>query len=97
MITGYDGLAGNPFAKDAKGNYTNDFSVAALYLTDPLSSQGIVNARLAYATLKSSSNPKVRFSPYLETDSPYDDPYTSGIKPARDEWYGKWVQVQPIR
>ena len=33
----------------------------------------------------------------LETDSPYDDPYTSGIKPARDEWYGKWVTVQPIR
>jgi hypothetical protein len=97
MITGYDGLVGNPFAKDAKGNYTNDFSVAALYVTDPLSSQGMVNARLAYATLKSSSNPKVRFSPYLETDSPYDDPYTSGIKPARDEWYGKWVTVQPIR
>ena len=74
-----------------------DFSVAALYLTDPLSSQGMVNARLSYATLKSSANPKVRFTPYLETDSPYDDPYTAGVKPARDEWYGRWVTVQPIR
>jgi hypothetical protein len=97
MITGYDGLVGNPFAKDSSGNYTNAFSVAALFVTDPLASQGMVNARISYNTLKSSSNAKVRFTPYLETDSPYDDPYTSGTKPARDEWYGKWVTIQAIR
>lgn len=97
MITGYDGLVGNPFAKDAAGNYTNAFTIAAVYLSDPLSSQGMVNARISWNALKSSSNPKLRFTPYLETDSPYDDPYTSGIRPAREEWYGKWVTVQPVR
>jgi hypothetical protein len=97
MITGYDGLVGNPFAKDATGAYTNDFTIAAVYLTDPLRSQAMVNARITYSALKSSPNAKLRFTPYLETDSPYDDPYTSGTKPAKDEWYGKWVTVQPIR
>ena len=97
MITGYDGLVGDPFAKNAKGNYTNEFTVAALYLSDPLSSQGLVNARVGYSALKSSSNLKLRFRPYLETDSPYDDPYTAGTVPARDEWYGKFVIVVPVR
>jgi hypothetical protein len=97
MITGYDGLVGDPFAKNANGHYKNEFSVAALYVSDPLSSQGLVNARVTYSTLKSSSNLKLRFRPYLETDSPYDDPYTAGTLPARDEWYGKFVIVTPIR
>ena len=97
MITGYDGLVGNPFAKDADGRYTNAFSVTAVFLTDPLRSQGLVDARIPYGTLKSSPNPKLRFTPYLETDSPYDDPYTAGTVPARDEWYGRFVTIIPIR
>ena len=32
MITGYYGLVGNPFAKDATGRYTNAFSVGGFYL-----------------------------------------------------------------
>jgi hypothetical protein len=97
MITGYDGLVGNPFERDAAGRFTDAFSVAAVSLSDPLSSQALVNKRITYGELKSSANLKLRFRPYLETDSPYDDPYTPGTIAARDEWYGKFVIVAPVR
>jgi hypothetical protein len=97
MITGYAGLVGNPFARDAAGRYTNAFSVTAVYLSDPLRADGFVDALIPYETLRSSSNSRLRFLPYRETDSPYDDPYTKGWVPAREEWYGRWVIVAPIR
>jgi hypothetical protein len=97
FITGYTGMKGNPFLKNAAGAYTNEFSVEAVYLSDPLKSDGWVNAKIGYSTLANSTNAKLRFVPYAETDSPYDDAYTPGIVPARDEWYGKWVIIAPIR
>jgi hypothetical protein len=62
-----------------------------------LRSQNIVNARIPYATWKSTTNLKLRFRPYMETDSPYDDPYTPGTRPSRDEWYRKFVIISPVR
>lgn len=97
MLTGYDGLSGYPFTVDANGRYTNDFSVTALYLTDPLRSSSTVNRRISYAGLGTTTNTRIRFQPYYETDSPYDDPYTAGTVRARDEWYGRWVIVAPRR
>ena len=97
MITGYEGLVGDPFARDAAGRFTNAFTIAAVRLSDPLSSRATVNKRITYGELKNSADLKVRFRPYLETDSPYDDPYSPGTKPARDEWYGRFVIVAPIR
>jgi hypothetical protein len=97
MLTGYDGLSGYPFTVDANGRYTNDFSVAALYLTDPLRSSSIVNRKISYGGLATTTNTRIRFQPYYETDSPYDDPYTAGTVRARDEWYGRWVIVAPRR
>jgi hypothetical protein len=97
IIVGYYGLVGDPFAKDAAGIYTNAFSVEGFYLVDPLMSQGMVNVQVSYETFRTSTNPRLRFQKYLETDSPYDDPYTPGIKPSRQEWYGKFVTVMPIR
>jgi hypothetical protein len=97
MMTGYYGLAGNPFAKDSRGRYTNAFTVGGFYLTDPLQSQAFVNGRIEYSSLRYSTDPKVQYRPYLETDSPYDDPYTPGNVPARNEWYGRWVLVAPLR
>src|SRR4029079_12999881 len=93
MLTGYDGLVGDPFQVDATGAYTNAFSVAALYLSDPLIDSAAVNRRFAYSTLATTTNTTFRFQPYYETDSPYDDPYSAGTTPARDEWYGRWVIV----
>jgi hypothetical protein len=97
MLTGYDGLSGYPFTVDAAGRYTNDFSVAGLFLTDPLKASGTVNRRVTFSGLKNTTNTRIRFQPYYETDSPYDDPYTAGTVRARDEWYGRWVIVAPRR
>jgi hypothetical protein len=97
MAVGYYGLKGNPFAKNSAGKYTNNFTVSGLYLADPLRSQGIVNRRVSWSTLKYSTNLRIRFRAYLEYDSPYDDPYTSGVKASRTEWYGKWVIIAPVR
>jgi hypothetical protein len=97
MVVGYYGLKGNVFAKDSAGRYTNNFTVAGVYLADPLRSQGIVNTRIAYGTLKYTSNLRLRFRQYREYDSPYDDPYTAGIRASRLEWYGKYVIVAPVR
>jgi hypothetical protein len=97
MVVGYYSLNGDPFAKDSFGRYTNQFTVGGVYLADPLQSQGFVNAVVPYGTLRSTTNLKLRFRPYMETDSPYDDVYTSGTRAARDEWYNRWVAVLPIR
>jgi hypothetical protein len=97
MMVGYYGLIGDPFAKDSLGRYTNAFSVGGFYLADPLQSQAFVNKAISYGTLRTTTNMKMRYRPYLETDSPYDDPYTPGTKPARDEWYNRFVIVAPLR
>jgi hypothetical protein len=95
MLTGYDGLVGDPFAVDAAGKYTNAFTFAALFLTDPLEASAVVNKRVTYTTLGSTTNNRIRYQPYYETDSPYDDAYTAGVVRARDEWYGRWVTIAP--
>jgi hypothetical protein len=97
MITGYYGLQGDPFAKDASGRFLNKFSVVGFYITDPLKKSAIVNKGIRYATLKTTTNYKIRFQRYYEKDSGYDDPYTPGYKRSTDEWYGKYVLVVPIR
>jgi hypothetical protein len=97
MITGYYGLSGDPFAKDRDGRYTNTFRVAGFYLSDPLRESGRRSVRVTYSSLGRSSDPTIRFRPYRETDSPYDDPYTSGNRSSNSEWYGKWVLILPVR
>lgn len=97
FITGYDGLSGNPFAKDGSGRYTNTFTIDAVYLSDPLKADGWVDARIGYSTLANSTNWRLRFVPYTETDSPYDDPYTAGTVAAKNEWLNRWVIIAPIR
>ena len=97
MITGYWGLVGDPFARDSTGRFTNDFTVGGFYLTDPLRKSKIVNKGVSWNRLKTSSNYRIRFRRYYETDSRYDDPYTPGWLRSRDEWYGRFVLVLPIR
>ena len=97
MMVGYYGLVGDPFARDSLGRFTNAFTVEGFYLADPLRSQSFVNRPIAYSALKYTSDMKFRYRPYLETDSPYDDPYTPGVVPSRNEWYGRYVLVAPLR
>ena len=97
MITGYYGLVGDPFAKDAAGKYRNAFSVRGFYLTDPLRKSNAVNRPIATYWLRYTANYRLRFQRYYETDSRLDDPYTPGYRQARDEWYRRYVLVLPIR
>lgn len=97
MVTGYYGLVGDPFARDAAGRYRNAFSVAGFYMTDPLRRSKLVNRAVRWSTLRSTSNYRIRFQRYYETDSRYDDPYTPGYRRSRDEWYRRFVVILPIR
>lgn len=97
MMTGYYGLQGDPFKKRADGTWANEFTVGGFYISDPLRSDDIVNLAVSYDGFRTTSNLKLRFQRYYETDSPYDDPYTPGTKPSRDEWYGFYVLIVPVR
>jgi len=97
MITGYFGLVGDPFAKDANGRWANRFSVRGFYLTDPLRRSRIVDRGVTYTALRRSRDYRLRFQRYYERDSIYDDPYTPGYRQARSEWYKRFVLILPIR
>ena len=96
VITGYVVTGADP-------KTSSDFTIQWLYLSDPLKSDAIVNRRTSYGAMKDGAL-KWRFQWYRETDSPYDDPYTSGwfrssVKPTTgpSEWYHKWVLLLPVR
>lgn len=97
MITGYYGLSGDPFARDAAGRYTNAFSVAGFYLTDPLRSSKTVNRARSYSSLRLTTTYRLRFQRFYETDSRLDDIYTPGFRLAKSEWYKRFVLVLPVR
>ena len=97
MITGYYGLTGDPFARDLAGRYTNAFSVAGFYLTDPLRSSNAVNRMRSYSSLRLTMNYRLRFQRFYETDSRLDDIYTPGFRIAKSEWYKRFVLILPIR
>jgi len=97
MLTGYYGLRGNPLAKNSDGSWNNTFTVAGLYLSDPLRADGFVNVRVSYAALAGTSDFRLRFRSYRETDSPYDDGYTPGYRVSRTEWYGRFTLLLPLR
>jgi hypothetical protein len=97
MLTGYYGLHGDPLARNADGTWSNAFTVNGLYITDPLRSDAIVNRRVTYTALSSTSNLHLRFQAYFQTDSPYDDRYTPGYRVSRTEWYRGFVLILPIR
>jgi len=89
FINGYEVYGQDPAV-------SSDFRVVAVYLTDPLRSDGLRNARISDASFRSGPY-TYRFRPYNWKDSPYDDPYTPGNVPSYKEWYGKWVIVAPVR
>ena len=96
VMTGYVVTGANP-------RISNDFTVVAVYLSDVLRSAGVVNRKVSYASLREGSL-LWRFRRYRETDSPRDDPWTSGwirssVAPSigKSEWYDRWTIVVPIR
>lgn len=96
VMTGYVVEGENPATSDA-------WVVRYIYLSDPLRSNAMVNVRISNWAFQ-SGNLKARFQAYRETDSPYDDVYTSGwrrssVAPSTgtSEWYRRWVILAPVR
>ena len=94
VITGYRVTGENPAV-------SSSFTVDAVYLSDPLASNRIVNTLVSTSTLRSGSL-TVRLRRYIEADSPHDDPYTPGVirssvRTGPSEWYGRYVLIVPIR
>lgn len=82
---------------------SSDFTVRYVYLTDPLRSDGYVNHKISMTNFQ-SGNLRYRFRAYRESDSPYDDVYSSGWRRSSvlpsvstSEWYRRWVIIAPIR
>ena len=88
FITGYQVTGADP----ATGS--SAFTVVSVDLTDPLRSDGHRDTTVTYAQWR-SGGAWVRFSQYLQTDSPYVDPIDGQV--GRTEWYGKWVIVEPVK
>jgi hypothetical protein len=89
IMTGYVVTGADPAISDG-------FAVQSIFLTDPLRKDGLRNARITNTAFRSGSL-RYRFRAYGWKDSPYDDPYTSGIRASWREWYGRWVIVVPVR
>jgi hypothetical protein len=97
VITGYYGLVGDPFAKDLSGRYKDTFTIGGLYLSDVLSSDRMRHVKVSYYRLQTTTNYKLRFRAFMQTDSALDDPYTGGWLRARSEWYRRYVVILPLR
>ena len=94
VITGYVVTGENP-------EVSTNFTVTAVYLSDPLYKDGIVNKVIGVSQLKGGSL-TYRLRPYQEVDSPNDDGYTVGWKRSSvasltSEWYHRYVLIVPIR
>ena len=83
VITGYVAVGDDPTISD-------NFSVAGVYLTDPLRTNAMRDTWVPLETWRSGS-PIVQFTPYLQNDSPYQDPIDGNV--GTTEWYGKWVII----
>jgi hypothetical protein len=87
MVTGYVVTGGDPAV-------STDYTIVGVYITDSLQSAAMRDAYVPLATWQSGAT-AVRFTPYLETDSPYQDPIDGQV--GRTEWYGKWVIIDALR
>jgi hypothetical protein len=87
-ITGYQVTGDDPRTGSM------NFTVVGVDLTDPLAYNG---HRDTWVTLEDwrSGSTWIKFAAYLETDSPYIDPVDGQI--GYNEWYGKWVTIEPAK
>jgi hypothetical protein len=88
FITGYQVTGDDP------STGSMNFTVVGVDLTDPLAYNAHRDTWVSLADWESGST-WIRFSPYLETDSPYIDPVDGSI--GYNEWHGKWVTIEPAK
>ncbi len=94
VATGYVVTGENPATSD-------NFTVAGLWLSDPLRSDRTVNRYINRLSLKSGDT-SYRLQTYREIDSPLDDPYSAGwrrssIRSSASEWYRRYILIVPTR
>jgi hypothetical protein len=77
---------------DPRTGSTN-FQILGVYLSDPMKSDGYLNAYIPLATWSGGAK-HIRFTPYLMTNSPYVD--SLDHQQGNAEWDGKWVIVAPV-
>ena len=87
VITGYVAVGEDPAISD-------NFSVAGVYVTDPLRTNAMRDTWVPLETWRSGPS-IIRFTPYVQNDSPYRDPIDGNI--GTTEWYGKWVIIDAPR
>jgi hypothetical protein len=87
VITGYQVTGADP------STGSSDFSIVGVDLTDPLESVGYRDTWITLADWRSGGS-WIQFSQYLQDDSPYQDPIDGQI--GNDEWYGRWVIIDPV-
>jgi hypothetical protein len=97
IMTGYYGLSGDPLARNPDGTYADTFTVAGIWLSDPLRSDGWLNVPVPIDLFRTARNRRLRFVPFLQRDSWADDPYTPGTRTSWREWYGRYVLIVPVR
>lgn len=89
FLNGYVAVGENPAV-------STNFTVAAVYLTDPLRSDHMRNTKISMRSFQTGSR-TYKFTAYRFTDSPYDDPYTPGRRASYLEWAKRWVIIAPTR
>jgi hypothetical protein len=88
FITGYRVVGEDP------STGSMNFRVLGVYLTDPWRAGHYRDTYVTVARWRSGFT-WLRFAPYRQTDSPYRDPIDGKI--GRQEWYGRWVTIEPTR
>jgi hypothetical protein len=87
-------LTGYQVSGDDPSTGSMNFTIVGVDMTDPLESAGRRDSWVpAYEW--ENGGAWVKFVPYMETDSPYTDQIDGTV--AYDQWYGKWVIIDPTR
>jgi hypothetical protein len=87
-------LTGYQVSGDDPSTGSMNFTIVGVDMTDPLQSAGRRDSWVpAYEWENGAAS--VKFSPYMETDSPYTDPIDGTV--AYGQWYGQWVIIDPTR
>jgi hypothetical protein len=86
FVTGYKVTGADPRVSD-------NFTIDAVYLTDPLAGDGIRNKQVSYATWRSGPG-IVRFGECWQRESPARDPIDGQI--GDRDWWGKFVIIEPV-
>ncbi|MGA3056437.1 MAG: hypothetical protein ABSE70_00140 [Candidatus Limnocylindrales bacterium] len=87
IVNGYTVMGDDP-------RVGNDFTVVGVYVTDPLRSDATRNTWMSLRNWQSGPT-DLRFTPYLETDSPYVDRIDGRV--GKTEWYERWVIIDAVR